>query len=146
MPTYDEDDPKLVGYIPLQDLMIKDSDRSSRRIRDMPHGLHKEDASIFPLVMEFGSVEVNTPSINKIALLVNKGYDTLNIEDIKIVGDFSVTTDCNSSLKPGESCHISVQFNPRNEGEYTGGVYVNTQDASGDHFIELSGIGQIIET
>ena len=143
MPVYDENDPKLVGYTSIEDYREKDMDRSSRRIRDMPYGRRKEDGALGPSEMNFGTVDIYDVSPAQTAVLHNKGYDDLPINGMSVVGDFLVTTDCGSSLKPGEMCNIAVQFNPKRGGILTGGIYVNTGDAAGTEFIKLRGSGEL---
>lgn len=143
MPVYDENDPKLAGYKPVEDYRKKDMDRSSRRIRDMPYGRRKEDGLLVPSEMNFGTIDIDDLSASQTATLMNKGYDTLKIKSMSVVGDFLVTTDCGSELEPGESCSISIQFNPKREGILTGGIYVDTGDASGTEFIKLLGSGKL---
>lgn len=142
MPSYDENDPKLAGYKPVEDFRKKDHDRSSRRIRDMPWGRRKEESALNPVEMDFGDVEINSVSPIQTATLTNKGYDDLLIENITVVGKFIITTNCGDSLKSGESCSISAQFNPTHVGDHSGGIYVDTGDAAGDRFIKLLGSGK----
>jgi aryl-phospho-beta-D-glucosidase BglC (GH1 family) len=141
MPIYD--DPKLAGYKPVAEYQEKDMDRSSRRIRDMPYGRRKESGMLGPSEMNFGILGINDISPAQTAVLHNNGYDDLPINGMTIVGDFVITTDCGASLLPGESCQISVQFNPKREGLLTGGIYVDTGDAAGAEFIKLRGSGEL---
>lgn len=146
MSDYDENDPKLEGYTPIEDYMKKDMDRSSRRIRDMPYGKRKEAGALSSDEMDFGTININDVSPAQIAILYNTGYDDLLIKNMIVVGDFLITTNCGDHLKPGETCQINVQFNPKHEGNLTGGVYVDTEDAAGNKFIKFLGNGELNET
>ena len=143
MADFDENDPKLLGYKSLEDYRRKDHDRSSRRIRDMLYGRRKEEGNLGPAELNFGILDINDISVGQSAILTNTGYDDLPINGMSIVGDFVVTTDCGALLKPGESCQINVQFNPKREGILTGGLYVDTGDAAGTEFVKLRGTGEL---
>jgi aryl-phospho-beta-D-glucosidase BglC (GH1 family) len=145
MAIYDENDPRLEGYKPVEDFRKKDHDRSSRRIRDMPYGRRKQDGNLSPAELNFGIIGINDISLGQKAILHNDGYDDLPINAMSIVGDFVVTTDCGASLKPGEMCQINIQFNPKREGILTGGLYVDTGDAAGTEFVKLRGTGELSE-
>ena len=139
----DNDDPRLEGYRPLDYYKETDHDRSSRRIRDMPFGRRREKGQLAPDDMSFGTVAIDGLSAAQTATLTNLGYDDLPIKKITAVGDFVITSDCPSSLAPGESCSVVINFNPKREGIITGGLYVDTGDAAGTEFAKLRGTGEL---
>lgn len=143
MADYDENDPRLVGYKPLLDFRERDRDRSSRRIRDMPHGKRDQSGIIGPAEMNFGTVSIDGMSSSQTAVVMNTGYDELPIKGISAVGDFLIQSNCPSSLAPGQTCEVVINFNPKREGIITGGVYLDTGDAAGTEFIKLRGTGEL---
>lgn len=139
----DNDDPRLVGYKPLLDFRQRDRDRSSRRIRDMPWGKRDEAGIIGPSEMNFGTVAIDGMSASQTAVVMNTGYEDLKIKNISAVGDFLIQSNCPSSLAPGQTCEVVINFNPKREGIITGGVYLDTGDAAGTEFVKLRGTGEL---
>lgn len=140
------DDPRLEGYLPIDYFRTTDHDRSSRRVRDFPSGKPRFKGVIGPSELNFGSIPKDALSPVQIGIITNTGYDNLPITAITVVGDYTITSDCPSSLAPGESCHVSITFNPKREGMITGGVYLDTGNAQGTEFIKLRGSGTPSET
>jgi len=76
--------------------------------------------------------------------LTNTGSTTLNITGITKTGSqyFSLTnTTCGSSVAPGESCTITIYFNPRSFGAFAGAVWVS--DNGGGSPQQLSLLGRV---
>ncbi|TJX42726.1 MAG: hypothetical protein E5W21_24005, partial [Mesorhizobium sp.] len=69
--TVDPTDPKMAGYIPLQDFIDQDEDQSSRRIRDMPYGKRKEEMQISVSTLTFNDTVTNGESSGLVAVLTN---------------------------------------------------------------------------
>src|SRR6516164_4081505 len=82
----DLSDPKMAGYTPLESIV--DQDQSSRRIRDMPYGKHREALTLYPSEIVFGNAAINTETPPQTVLLRNQGYDSVSIAGITVVGDF----------------------------------------------------------
>lgn len=135
------DDPRLEGYEPLEYFRQNDSDRSSRRIRDMPYGKRGETGMIRPSEMNFGTVVVDTVSPPQTVLITNTGYEYLPINNVSVVGDFLIEGDYPSSLAPDQIYEMTVSFTPKREGIITGGIYFDTGNAAGDEFVKLEGTG-----
>lgn len=128
-------------YIPVEEFRTKDSDRSSRRVRDMPYGRVALKGNLTPLELNFGLVEVLNMSSNQSVILLNQGYDKLTINSITAVGDFLINGSLPAAIDPGDSAAISVVFNPRREGICTGGLFVDMENTLGKHFTILRGTG-----
>lgn len=140
MPT--EDDPRLQGYQPSSDFAPRDSDRSSRQILDFP-GRKPKQSALNPAELVYGYWEPNELSTPQTAVLTNIGYQDLPIASIRSVGEWTVTTDCPSTLRPGETCSITAYFNPLSSGLKTGAIYVDTGDAGGQKVVILRGAGSL---
>jgi hypothetical protein len=141
MPT--EDDPRLQGYQPSSDFTPRDSDRSSRQILDFP-GRKPKNLALNPAELVYGYWEPNDLSTPQTAILTNTGYEDLPIASIRSVGEWTVTSDCPSTLRPGETCSITAYFNPLSSGLKTGAIYVDTGDATGDEAVQLMGAGKAL--
>ncbi|ESX17880.1 hypothetical protein X766_15910 [Mesorhizobium sp. LSJC255A00] len=137
----DPNDPKMDGYIPLQDYIDQDQDQSSRRIRDMPYGKHKEDLEISVASLAFANTGLNQESGSQAIVLTNAGYGEVNILFHQLSGDFLLKSSLPEKLLPGETATIQVAFKPISLGPQTGGLYLDTGNASGDEFVELIGTG-----
>jgi len=99
------------------------------------------DLGVYPDSLNFPDTSVGESSVAQTILLTNTGYDDLEIFDIRTVGDFSTATPFPLLIGPGEYAAIYVTFSPLAAGSLSGGVYINTGDAAGEEFIELSGSG-----
>ncbi|HEX6545049.1 MAG TPA: choice-of-anchor D domain-containing protein, partial [Bryobacteraceae bacterium] len=93
----------------------------------------------------FPSVNAGKTSSPLHLLYTNTGNDTLAISGISIggvnPGDFSQTNTCGSSLSAGESCAISVLFNPQAMGARTATIAIADNTADSPHKVDLSGNG-----
>jgi hypothetical protein len=57
--------------------------------------------------------------------LKNLGRSSVTLSSITVTGDFLLTNDCGEVLKPGESCSITLTFNPAKAGRVTGALTVD---------------------
>lgn len=138
--SVDLNDPKMEGYLPLQDFIDNDQDQSSRRIRDMPYGKPREELQISSLSIDFEEVVVATEAVQAI-ILTSTGWDKVNIFGYEVVGPFTLKSDPPSSLEPGETAIVQISFIPTELSAVTGGIYFDTGNAAGDEYVELSGEG-----
>lgn len=77
----------------------------------------------------------------KSLILVNTGWDKLNCNGLIIVGTgFTLASDIPTVLLSRYTYEISVAFEGEEVGEYSGGVYVDVENAYGNKFIQLTGI------
>ena len=145
MPTEEEAELIALGYRSLEDFVARPNDRSSRQILDFPADQKPLDLSLAPAVISFGEWNPNTISTPQSAVLTNVGYEQMVLESIQVSGDFTITTDCPSTLRPGETCTITAYFAPTAPGLKTGTIYVNTLDAAGDEAVQLMGTGSVLD-
>jgi hypothetical protein len=90
--------------------------------------------------VNFGGVTTGTSSLPQTVVLFNSGNGTLSIGSISLAGDdFTMTTNCGSTLAPRASCTISVTFLPAATGALSGVVTII--DNAGTQRISLSGVG-----
>ncbi len=98
-------------------------------------------ASLSPTSLTFPAQAVGTSSSPQSVTLSNPGTATLTISSIAVVGDFSQTNTCGSSLAAGSSCTISVTFTPTATGSRTGSITVTDNASPATQTVSLSGTG-----
>jgi hypothetical protein len=97
----------------------------------------------------FAARDVGSPSTLETATLTNTGNGLLLINGIAIMGanpnDFQVTNTCSIAphgyLDSGQSCTISVSFNPTASGSRTAYIQILSSAASSPDTLQLSGTG-----
>jgi hypothetical protein len=90
--------------------------------------------------LNFGGSGVGSPTVPQNVVLFNAGNGLLSIGSISLSGDdFSMTSNCGSTLAAGASCTISVTFLPQGTGGRAGVVTI--ADNAGIQRITLSGVG-----
>lgn len=138
----DYDDPKMEGYVPLQDYIDQDGDHSSRRIRDTSFGRKKEDLQISVDSLTFPDTGMGYESPTQVIVLTNVGYDDVHIYGTTLKGDFILKTEVPSLLKAGEVASVQIAFAPPYPGSIgpkSGSIYFDTGNAAGDELVELAG-------
>lgn len=142
----DENDPLLDGYLGLEHFRLTDDDMTSRRIRDMPYGRPPRAITVTPELVVFADTLLGSSATTCKATVFNAGIEAIDITEMSVVGDFSISFNPVTDLMPGDKVDIAVVFTPIREGVTTGGIYVHAKGASGDKFIKLKGRGYIAET
>ena len=102
-------------------------------------GKAEYDLEIYPASLVYPDTKVGNTSIALTVMLTNKGYETLPINSITAVGDFSLVPGWATEVLAGETIDVQVKFVPQGRGALTGGLYIDTGDAAGQEFISLSG-------
>ena len=91
--------------------------------------------------VNMGDQLVGSPTAVYKLALTNNGTTTLTLHGYAITGDFSYTTGCGSSLKPGGSCNLSLTFTPTATGPRTGTLTINDSDVTSPQIVNLTGTG-----
>ena len=90
--------------------------------------------------LNFGGETPGNPSLPQNVVLFNSGNGPLSIASISLSGDdFTMTTNCGSTLAARASCTITVTFLPQATGARSGVVVIT--DNAGTQRITLSGVG-----
>ena len=131
-----------MAYIPLEDVIRLDQDRSSFPMRDCIGNKNEFSINMFPESLIFEGV-IGTETDLQTILINNNGYNDVNIQDITIVGPFSLKTVEPTKILVNETVSLSVAFTARHTGNATGGLHIKTVDAVGDTFISFSGSGLV---
>jgi hypothetical protein len=103
-------------------------------------------AKVSPTSLSFGDLKVGSVSDPKTVTFTNTGTSTLNISQIRVsTGDFVQTNNtCEAALNVldvGESCTISVSFQPIGSGDRTGTLSISSNASGSPHNVALSGTG-----
>jgi phospholipase C len=94
-----------------------------------------------------GSADINVGNVlvgssGKLgAQLTNYGDNPMKIDSILATGDFSASSTCPKSLKPGAGCDITVTLTPTASGTRTGTLTVTDSDPSSPQTANLTGMG-----
>ncbi len=88
---------------------------------------------------------IGTTSSPKSVELTNTGTKAISIHSVKASGPFQATSTCGSEVAAGASCAVSATFTPSTSGEQNGGITVVDGASSKPQFVELSGVGTVIE-
>ena len=101
--------------------------------------------SIVPFSLTFPPTTVGSSSAPQTATIKNTGIDTITFGTVEVTGDggdFSYFPDCPSTLDPGQSCSITIQFAPLGTGPKTALVRSGFQDLTGPQpLLAISGTG-----
>ena len=73
--------------------------------------------------------------------LTNTSTGTLNIKQIQMIGDYSETDNCGSSLPAGSNCTINVTFAPAGEGYRDGNIAIWDDDVASPQMGRITGTG-----
>jgi hypothetical protein len=94
---------------------------------------------IFPVQL------IGTLSLPMDVTLTNSGSGTLTISSITASAGFVQQNTCGTSVYPGTSCVIAVQFEPLQGGVQSGSVLITDNTATSPQSILLSGTGTAVE-
>jgi len=104
--------------------------------------------TVAPTALSFSSQAVGTTSPPQSVSITNTGTQTLNITNITTgtSGDFSQTNTClsqpyNGSLAVGQSCNVSVTFNPTASGTRASSLSITDNATGSPQSVSLTGIG-----
>jgi hypothetical protein len=107
-----------------------------------PVVLAQSGIAVFPDTLTFASQIVSTTTPPQVLYLTNIGVATLNVTSIVPAGDFSVVTDCGTTLAVGQSCGAAVSFTPTVTGARSGTLTITDDAAGSPHTVTLNGTGQ----
>lgn len=107
-------------------------------------GSASSNVDLSPASLSFGKHEAGTVSGGKTVMLTNNGGSSLTIQNIRVSGGYESTDNCSGSVGAGNSCTITVKFNPSADFanvDYPGALSVFDSDASSPQVVGLSGTG-----
>jgi len=98
--------------------------------------------SLLPQKLTFADQVTGTTSAAQTVTLTNIGSATLEISDIAVSGDFTLTNNCGGTLDPGGAqCPVQVSFAPTETGDRTGTLTITDNAAGSPHQVSLDGNG-----
>jgi VCBS repeat protein/HYDIN/CFA65/VesB family protein/centrosomal CEP192-like protein len=123
------------------DLAVADNGGSSVSV------LLQSTAYLAKASLQFAAQVLNTNSTAQSVTLTNLGPTALSISSIVVAGtneaDFSQNNTCGSSVAPGASCKISVDFHPTAVGLRTALIVITDSAVDSPQKITLNGTGVI---
>ena len=93
----------------------------------------------------FGNVLVNAVGVQGLRL-TNIGLIPVTLGAMKVTDDFLAISACGTTLDPGQSCALQVDFIPRSTGAHATTLNIFSNAAGSPHLIDLSGTGCAIPT
>ncbi|MHB8655994.1 MAG: DUF7948 domain-containing protein, partial [Terriglobia bacterium] len=100
--------------------------------------------TLSPTSLSFSNQNVGTVSAPQTVTITNTGTSTLNITQIAASGDFVQTNTCGATLNVltvGQSCSISVSFQPTVSGVRSGSLSISDNASGSPQTVILSGNG-----
>ncbi|HEV3275224.1 MAG TPA: alkaline phosphatase family protein [Terriglobia bacterium] len=136
-------------------LTVTDSDGSGQQVTNLTGS--GTFVSLTPSTLSFGTVKLGSTGTSS-ATLSNHSTNTVNITGMNVTGtvilrlatlngfatgNFSIgSSTCGSTLAPGASCTISLNFTPTVAQAINGQFFISDNEADSPQSITLSGTGQ----
>jgi hypothetical protein len=98
-------------------------------------------ATLTPLALTFGAVQVGVTSASVPVTLQNTGNAILTGITVGVTGDFIQTHTCAATLVVGASCAISVKLMPTARGMREGLLTIGSNAATSPNAVSLEGVG-----
>jgi phospholipase C len=122
-------------------LTINDSDPTSPQIVNLAGTGSDVKLSVFWPGLFYGMKAINSKS-NQSLTYTNIGAKPVNIHSVQVIGDFSQTNTCGTTVAPGVSCTFNVTFQPTSTGGTFGNLAINDTDIGSPHLVHLAGAAQ----
>ena len=103
------------------------------------------NATLSTKTLTFSTQLVSTTSPAQPVTLSNYGAMTLDISSIVASGDYTESSNCDSSLPPGGYCTIDVTFTPTQRGVRIGTVLITDNAPNSPQTVRLKGVGTVVE-
>ena len=126
-------------------LTINDSDPSSPQIVNLSGTGSDVKLSVFWPGLGYPVKPINSKTTETFTY-TNIGTKPLNITSVQVIGEFSQTNTCGSTVAPGISCTFTVTFQPTTTGAQFGNLAINDTDIGSPHMVHLAGAGQAAVT
>jgi hypothetical protein len=138
--------PTTTGVL-TETLTIADSDVTSPQVVTMTGTGVQPAATLTPASWNFGTVARRTTSAPQTSPLTSTGTATLNINAIALTGansgQFIISSrTCGTTLAPGVSCTLNVDFAPTRTGAFTTTLSIADNASNSPQTAALSGTGR----
>jgi len=109
-------------------------------------GMGTPQLTLNPPLIAFGPLQVGDTSVAQTVTLTNNFSSTINLTSTAITGanadQFAIaSTTCAATLAAGNSCTVSVQFEPTNVASATAALTVTDTAFGSPHSVALTGMG-----
>jgi phosphatidylethanolamine-binding protein (PEBP) family uncharacterized protein len=101
--------------------------------------------TLSPTSLTFPTQVIFTTSTAQTVTLTNSGLGVLKITKGTITGPFSYSSNCGTSVNPGNSCTLTVVFKPTTIGALTGSISITDNAPLSPQTIALSGTGTSVK-
>ena len=91
-----------------------------------------------PATIDFGNITVGNPAETIDATLTNEGNGVLTFSSISITAPFTLTNNCPINLNPGDSCTVTVGFDPAVISNPQGTLTIQSNGTEGTHNIPVT--------
>ena len=126
-------------------LSVMDSAPGSPQMVALSATVINPQATLSTNSLNFGNQKTGTPSTARTVTLKNTGATTLTINSVMVTGanpgDFPILSGCGSSLTAGNSCSISVVFDPSLKTSRSATLTIKDNALIGTQTVSLSGKG-----
>jgi hypothetical protein len=102
--------------------------------------LQSPSVTLSSVGMNFGNVALGGSRTQTITL-TNSGSALLQIGSVSAGNSFSQTNNCSAAIAPGNSCTVTVTFQPTAVGTQTGVLTIADNAPGGTQTVSLSGVG-----
>lgn len=90
------------------------------------NGVREPGIEIATEAIDFGSLIAGDPAVSRTVRLTSSGNDILGIYGIQVGAPFRLVNGCGVSIAPGDSCTLTVGFEPIEAGDFNATLVVNT--------------------
>jgi Beta-propeller repeat/Abnormal spindle-like microcephaly-assoc'd, ASPM-SPD-2-Hydin len=97
--------------------------------------------ALAPYALQFSGQPLGAASPSEAVVLRNLGSAGVAIASIAANGDFSETSDCDSSVAAAGTCKLVITFTPTAVGPRSGSISIADSAPGSPHIISLSGTG-----
>jgi Abnormal spindle-like microcephaly-assoc'd, ASPM-SPD-2-Hydin len=122
-------------------LTINDGDVTSPQIVSLNGSGSDVELSIDYPGFFYSGVPVNTSSTKSLSY-TNLGTKPVTIKSVQVIGDFSQTNTCGTTVAAGAACTFKVSFTPTSTGFMYGNLAINDSDVGSPHTVHLTGAGE----
>jgi phospholipase C len=131
-------------------LTITDTDSSSPQVVNLVGTGSQAQLSVYYPGLTFPLVAFGHASAPKSVTLTNVGSTPLSISSVQVIGGFSQTNNCGSSLAAGAFCTFQVTFKPTTSTAvpgwptFYGNLVINDSDLASPQTVLLGGTGTAV--
>jgi phospholipase C len=126
-------------------LTINDGDVTSPQVVSLTGTGSDVKLSLFWPGLPFATEPINSNTTKNLTY-TNIGTKPVTITSVQVIGEFSQTNTCGSTVAPGAACTFKVTFKPTSTGGVFGNLAINDSDVGSPHMVHLTGTGQAAVT